>query len=149
MARRAPLWSVTGVIEAPVDAVWRALLGILPEVAGMDLDTLVTLDASRTFDVPLGQPPVSLTHVEVDPVRREVSQQGGWWYRGAVAVTPHAKGSEVTRSITNVASPATGWLVRFVHRHDERAFRAAHEALLRAVANRLACEWSLSPPPAR
>jgi hypothetical protein len=146
MARRLPLWLVTGVVEAPVDAVWPALLGVAPEVAGMDVAALAALDAPRTFAVPLGQPPVSMTHVAVDPVRREVSQQGGWWYRGAVAVTPHPDGSEVTRSITNVASPATGWLVRFVHRHDERAFRAAHEALLRAVASRLACRWTLSPP---
>ena len=145
----SPAWSVTGVVAAPPATVWAVLLTMVPELAGLSPDALIDLEAPRTFAVLLGQPPVSMTHVEVDPVRRKVSQQGGWWYRGAVAVTPHANGSEVTRSITNVASPATGWLVRFVHRHDERAFRAAHEALLRGLAGRLACGWSLSPPPAR
>jgi hypothetical protein len=146
MARRAPLWSVTGVVEAPVDAVWRALLGIAPEVAGLDVAALAALDAPRTFAVPLGQPPVSMTHVEVDPGRREISQQGGWWYRGAIVVTPHATGSQVTRSITNVASASTGWLVRFVHRHDPAAFHAGHVALLRALGERLACRATISEP---
>jgi hypothetical protein len=140
------LWSVTGIVAAPPAAVWPVLLTLLPEVAAMDVAALAALEAPRTFAVPLGQPPVSMTHVEVDPVRREVSQQGGWWYRGAVVVTPHPDGSQVTRSITNVASARSSWLVRFVQRHDEHAFLTAHEALLRSVASRLACQWSLSPP---
>ena len=136
---------MTGVVAAPPTAVWAVLLTMVPELAGLSPDAPIDLEAPRTFDVPLGQPPVSMTHVEVDPVRREVSQQGGWWYRGAIVVSPNADGSQVMRSITNVASATTGWLVRFVQRHDPALFRAAHVALLQALGERLACRATLTP----
>ena len=141
-----PLWSVTGVVAAPPAAVWPVLLTVLPELAGLPPDALIGLDAPRTFTVPLGSPPVATAQVAVDPLRHEVAQQGEWWYRGVVALSAVPDGARMTRSIHNVAPGWSGWLVPFVHRHDEQAFRTGHEALLRSVASRLACEWTLSPP---
>ena len=143
---KGPLWSVTGVVAAPPAAVWPVLLTVLPELAGLPPDALIGLDAPRTFTVPLGSPPGATAQVAVDPLRHEVAQQGEWWYRGVVALSAVPDGARMTRSIHNVAPGWSGWLVPFVHRHDDRAFRTGHEALLRSVASRLACGWSLSPP---
>jgi hypothetical protein len=136
---------VTGVVAAPPAAVWPVLLTVLPELAGLPPDALIGLDAPRTFTVPLGSPPVATAQVAVDPLR-EVAQQGEWWYRGFVALSAAPDGARITRSIHNVAPGWSGWLVPFVHRHDEQAFRTGHEALLRSVASRLSCGWALSPP---
>jgi hypothetical protein len=140
---------VTGVVAAPPAAVWPVLLTVLPELAGLPPDALIGLDAPRTFTVLLGSPPVATAQVAVDPLRHEVALQGEWWYRGVVAVNAAADGARITRSIHNVAPGWSGWLVPFVHRHDEQAFRTGHEALLRSIASRLACGWSLSPARSR
>ena len=121
-----PLHAISGLVEAPVEATWPALLAVVPEL----------------------QPGATIPgiHTDVDPARHQIAQQGEWWYRGVVAVNAAPDGTRITRSIHNIAPGWSGWLVPFVHRHDEHAFRAAHEALLRGVASRLACGWTLSPP---
>jgi hypothetical protein len=122
MSRPARL--VSGIVAAPVEATWVALLAVVPELQLL--------------------PPAAAVRTEVDVARHEVAQQGEWWYRGVVTVTAAASGSVVTRAIHNVAPGWSGWLVPFVHHHDEAAFRAAHEALLRAIAERLGCGYVVS-----
>jgi hypothetical protein len=119
MARAA--YSISGIVEASVEPTWEALLAVVPE-----LHVASTVPGIRT---------------DVDPVRPVVSQQGEWWYRGVVSVGDRGDRSEITRAIYNVAPGWTSWLVPFVHRHDAHAFRAGHEALLRALAQRLGCGY--------
>ena len=135
--------SVTGSVAAPPDAVWRALIDILPELAGLDRSMLGQLEQPRSFTVSIGEPPVGTAAVAVDPQRREVSQKGQWWYQGVVTVAPYAEGSTVTRTINNVAPGLTRWLVPFVHRHDPHALKSQHAALLRAIGQRLGCRATL------
>ena len=132
------LGSATGLVHAPLAETWRAMLSVLPELSGLDVGTIVRLDTPRTFIVPLGEPPVSKTRVEVDPIERQVSQTGQWWYCGVVKVTAHAAGSAVTRAVYNVAPGLSAWLVPFVHRHDQAALEFAHESFLRASREELA-----------
>jgi hypothetical protein len=141
-----PLWSGTGIVAAPVLGTWRALIAIVPELSALDRDLVLRLDAPRTFTVRLGDPPVATTHVDVDPVRCEIGQQGGWWYRGAVRLTAHPDGSQVTRTISNIASARSAWLVRLVHRQDPAQLRAAHDALLAALGERLGCGHTSTAP---
>ena len=131
--------SAAGIVAAPPEATWRALLAILPEVAGLDATMLGRLEEPRTFTVPIGQPPIGTAQVIVDPRRLEVSQKGQWWYQGVVMVTAHVNGSTVTRTINNVAPGWTGLLVPFVHRHDGGALQSQHAGLLRAIGERLGC----------
>ena len=140
------LGSVTGTVAAPPEAVWRALVEILPELAGLDRTMLVRLEEPRTFTVPIGEPPIGTAAVDVDPARCEVSQKGQWWYQGVVTVTPHTEGSTVTRTINNVAPGWTRWLVAFVQRHDARLLRLQHAALLRALGDQLGCRVSVVAP---
>ena len=131
------LGSVTGAVHAPLAQTWRAMLSVLPELAGLDVDAIALLDAPRTFIVPLGEPPVSTTRVEVDPIELQVSQAGQWWYCGVVKVTAHGAGSAVTRSVYNIAPGLSAWLVPFVHRHDQAALESAHVLFLRAIRERV------------
>jgi hypothetical protein len=120
-----PVHAISGTVDARVETVWQALLAVVPEL----------------------QPGAAIpgVHTDVDPARHEVAQQGQWWYRGVVRVAPAARSgaSEITRAIYNVAPGLSRWLVPFVHRHDARAMRAAHEALLRAVAQRIGCGYTV------
>lgn len=144
MASRV-IGSAIGVVAAPPDATWRALLAILPELEGLDRTMLEQLDEPRTFTVPIGQPPIGTALVDVDALRRKMSQTGQWWYQGVVTVTAHAEGSTVTRTINNVAPWWTGWLVPFVHHHDGIGLRAQHELLLRVLGERLGCRAYVLP----
>jgi hypothetical protein len=113
------------------------MLSVLPELAGLDVDAIALLDTPRTFIVPLGEPHVSETRVEVDPIELRVSQTGQWWYFGVVKVTAHEANSAVTRSVYNIAPGLSAWLVPFVHRHDQAALESAHESFLRAIREQL------------
>jgi len=126
------------MVHAPLAETWRAMLSVLPELSGLDLAALLQLDAPRTFIVPLGEPPVSTTRVEVDPLELQVSQAGQWWYCGVVTVTARDGGpSAVTRSVYNIAPGLSAWLVPFVHRHDQAALELAHESFLGAIREQL------------
>lgn len=121
-----PLHAVSGTVDAPIEATWQALLAVVPEL----------------------QPGAVIPgiHTDVDPARHEIAQQGEWWYRGVVSVAAAARPgtSEVTRAIYNVAPGLSRWMVPLVHRHDARALRGSHDALLRAVAARLGCGYSVT-----
>jgi hypothetical protein len=123
-----PLHAISGIVDAPVEATWQALLAVAPELQ----------PASALLGI----------HTDVDPARHEIAQHGEWWYRGVVGVAGAARpgASEITRAIYNVAPRWSGWLVPFVHRFDARALRGAHDALLRAVAERLGCGYVVTGP---
>lgn len=48
-----------------------------------------------------------------DRDRRQLTQEGQWWYRGVTTVEPHEKGALVTHEVFNIARTAR-WGVRLV-----------------------------------
>lgn len=52
---------------------------------------------------------------EVDPERRMVAQQGGWWYRGEYLVEDDQGGARVTHRVYNVATRGR-WAVPLANR---------------------------------
>src|SRR5712691_6516486 len=77
-------WFASGVVEAPVDAVFTALLAVGPAADLGDQAEAVT--------------------VEVDHDRHTLAVQGRWWYRGVHAVREHPRGSLIEYRVHNVAT---------------------------------------------
>ncbi|MFC4113469.1 hypothetical protein [Nonomuraea zeae] len=73
---RKLLVEVAGVVCAPVEQVWTAVLGDAPD------HPMRTERGDHT-----------------------VAYQGGWWYRGEWSVTPHAEGSTLLHRVYCVAGP--------------------------------------------
>ncbi len=74
-----PMVEVSGVVPAPAAEVFARIAGDLEK-----------MPYNPRF--------------EVDPDRRLVAQQGGWWYRGEYTVEDDPAGSRVTHRVYNVAS---------------------------------------------
>jgi hypothetical protein len=136
---------VRGVVAAPRDAVWRALLSITPELAGQDVSQLSTGAKVYRFVAPLGEAAAGTVKVEVNPALRSIARQGQWWYRGVTSVDAATEGSEVGMRVFNVAPLITRWLVPFVHHHDAIGFRTQHQRLVEALGNHLECAGHLLP----
>ena len=141
MPDRSPLWSVAGVVAAPVGSVWEALVASIPALAGQDVRALVHSTSPQVVDAALGDPLSDASiRVQVDPDRHCVTVEGQWWYRGETSVEPDERGSLVAHRVYNIAPGASRWLVQFVHRQDEASFRHTHERLVRAIGRRLGCD---------
>jgi hypothetical protein len=69
----------------------------------------------------------------VDPVRRLVVVQGGWWYRGEWRVLAEGAGSRVEYEIVNVA-PTAHWAGPVAGRAVLRGAPAAFDALMAELA---------------
>ncbi|MFD9896267.1 hypothetical protein ACFWY9_43545 [Amycolatopsis sp. NPDC059027] len=52
---------------------------------------------------------------EVDPERRTLAAQGGWWYRGEYAVEDHPAGTLVRHRVLNIAERGA-WAVPLANR---------------------------------
>jgi hypothetical protein len=100
---------VAGVVTAPVDQVWRALLGNRPE---------------HTMKTEVGE--------------RTVAYQGGWWYRGEWSVTGHPEGARVDHRVYSVAGPywAVALANNLFIGYGERTRRSFAEGITR-IANQL------------
>jgi hypothetical protein len=115
MTRRL-VTEVAGVVAAPVEQVWREVLGDRPE------------------------------HVMTTEVGdHTVAYQGGWWYRGEWSVTAHPEGTRVDHRVYCVAGPywavalANNLFIGFA----ERTRRSFAEGLAR-IGNRLGCSARLA-----
>jgi len=69
---------------------------------------------------------------EVDPVRRLLVLQGGWWYRAEYRVLADPEGSRIEFEIVNVAQPAH-WAGPITGRSALKAAPAAFSALLTSL----------------
>lgn len=75
------LAEASGVVDGPVEKVWKILL---PQVQQVET-------------IPGHTPKVEiLDHL--------VAYQGGWWYRGEWSVEPHPQGTRVVHRVFNVAT---------------------------------------------
>ncbi|MEO3793123.1 hypothetical protein ABGB14_23160 [Nonomuraea sp. B10E15] len=108
---------VAGVVSAPVEQVWQALLGQGPGGA-----------------------------VRTELGEHTVAYQGGWWYRGEWSVTSHPEGARVVHRVYNVAEWLR-WGVPLANRlfigFDRRTRQAFAEGLAR-IGEKLGCPTRLT-----
>ena len=102
-----PNWSVSGVVEAPVEQVWPLLLDSFSSV-GVDRKAVEAYRGPQPYVTFIGKPGNGKITIEVDQVRHSILIQGEWWYRGVQMVEPHPRGSLITYSVYNIA-PGIGW----------------------------------------
>ena len=121
-----PRWLATGVVEAPVGAVFTALLAVGP--AG---------GADRS------EPRYAPT-VEVDETRHTLAVQGHWWYRGVYTVREDPRGSLVEYRVHNVARRGR-WVVPLMQRRLPHDMRRDLAALLESIGRHLDRPAYLSP----
>src|SRR5207248_3328831 len=92
-------WFAAGVVEAPVNAVFAALLAAGPAAdahhnPAHNTNASGDSDAILRYQAPIGSPPYTAT-VEVDQKRHTLAIQGHWWYRGVYTVREDPRGSLV------------------------------------------------------
>jgi hypothetical protein len=108
---------VEGVVGAPVEQVWQAVLRERPD---------------HEMTVELGE--------------HTVAYQGGWWYRGEWSVLPHPEGARVVHRVYNVAARMR-WGVplanRFFIGFEERT-REAFAAGIARLGKQLGCPARLA-----
>jgi hypothetical protein len=131
-------WSVTGVVEAPPDQAWQALLDTLPMISPQTRRELAR-DASPDFVKMLVENPGGgHSQLEVNKRQHRVAIQGEWWYRGVYSLTPHPQGCLLVYQVYNVAPGMSWWLARVVQGPQHaRKMKAELQALLRAISDAL------------
>jgi len=110
-------WLATGVVEAPVDAVFAALLAFGP-AAGIQRD------------------PAATATVEVDPKEHSLAVQGNWWYRGVYTVRACPRGSLIEYRVHNVASRGR-WAVPLMQRRLPRQMDRDLAVLVQTIGRHL------------
>jgi hypothetical protein len=118
MPDRSALWSVAGVVAAPVGSVWEALVASIPALAGEDVRALVHSTSPQVVNAALGDPLSDASiRVQVDPDRHCVTVEGQWWYRGETSVEPDERGSLVRIGfIISRLERADGWCGSYIDR---------------------------------
>jgi len=135
-------WLATGVVEAPVNAVFAALLAAGP-AANAHHNPAHNTNASRDSDAvlryqaPIGNPPYTAT-VEVDQKRHTLAIQGHWWYRGVYTVREDPRGSLVEYRVHNIATRGR-WAVPLMQRRLPRDMRRDLATLLQTIGQHLDC----------
>jgi hypothetical protein len=130
-------WSSSGIVEAPVGAVWAIFVNEIPE-----LSTSEKVAYRDRAAGPLERRPTAAGgFVTIDPNRRCVVHEGGWWYRGATCATEHPRGTLIRYEITNIARPPTRWLAEMFHaRPAARRMDAEFRSRLETLARSLGCD---------
>ena len=121
-----PRWLATGVVEAPVGAVFTALLAVGP--AG---------GADRS------EPRYAPT-VEVDETRHTLAVQGHWWYRGVYTVHEDPVGSRLEYRVHNIATHLR-WAVPLTQRGLPQQMHRDLTRLLHTIGRQLNCAAYLIP----
>jgi len=135
-----PRWTAAGVVEAPVEQVWEALLAINPYLSVDDRQAIEKESGPLRFTANVGYARIVL---EVDKQRHSITDQGEWWYRGTQSVEPHQRGSLLVYRVYNIAPAASRWLVPFVVRNFDAVTRERLQQTLRTLGERLHCRTTL------
>lgn len=107
-------WSASGVVDAPPDRVWRALLNNVAGLSEADRRAIARHEGPWPY-VGRSSSEAGELSVEVDARRRTVTTEGGWWYRGTYSVEPREEGgSLVVYRVENVATGASRWAARLI-----------------------------------
>ncbi|MBX5445176.1 SRPBCC family protein [Sphaerobacter sp.] len=149
--QRQARWIVSGIVEAPVEAVADVLCAIqagpVNDHNGIVLATeglaafgeIVLSGGPRQFTATVGTPPVTSVEVDVDREHRRVAVQGHFWYRGIYTVEPHERGSRIVYRAENIARGVVGRLVPLWQRRFDRDMRERLARLLQAMGTILGC----------
>lgn len=134
-----PNWSVSGVVEAPVDQVWPLLLENFSSI-GVDRKAVENYRGSQPYVTSIGKPGNGKITIEVDQVRHSILIQGEWWYRGVHTVASRSCGSLVSYDVYNIA-PGIGWYAaQWVQgRVNAGKMKGQLQSSLDAIGKRLGC----------
>ena len=132
-------WLATGVVEAPVDAVFAALLASGP-AAGTQHNppgaaTGPGADRVLRYRAPVGDSGY-VAAIEVDPKEHSLAVQGNWWYRGVYTVRACPQGSLIEYRVHNAASRGR-WAVPLMQRRLPRQMDRDLAALLQTIGRHL------------
>jgi len=132
-------WLTTGVVEAPVDAVFAALLAVGP-AAGTehntpDAGTGTDGDQILRYRAAVGGSGYLAT-IEVDPKKHSLAVQGNWWYRGVYTVRACPSGSLIEYRVHNVAVRGR-WVVPLMQRRLPQQMDRDLAALLQTIGRHL------------
>lgn len=151
---RRLLWTVSGVVEAPVDDVADVLLRA--RAGEVDPDSWLLPHASADHGLVLTGGPVRFgvlpramsvptMFIEVDPARRTLAVEGRWWFRGVYSLELHPAGTFVVYRVYDIARTAR-WLVRLLllqqrlsGTFDSGRVEWHLRSLLGRIGQRLAC----------
>lgn len=134
-------WLASGVVEAPVQAVFAALLAVGP-AAGAHPNPAnpaapAAPDGVVRYEASAGDGGYTV-FVEVDPNRHTLAVHGHWWYRGVYAVRECQQGSLIEYRVRNVATRAR-WAVPLMQRRLPEQMRRDLAALLQTIGRHLNC----------
>jgi hypothetical protein len=131
-----PSWQAAGVVEAPVDRVWEALLATHTELTTADRRAI----AEHRAPQPLVLAPRAAEHgrITVDPGQRWIATEGAWWYRGVLTVERQAESSLLSYRVANIAPGSGRWIAQLVQAPAHvREMPATLQRLLTAIGIRL------------
>lgn len=138
--RSQPHWSVSGVVEAPVEKVWEVLLESNPILSTADKAAITRQNGSQPFTTSIGKAGEGRTHIEVDKQHHSVALQSEWWYRGVHSVESHERGSLLVYRVYNIAPGIGWWAAQLVQGpQNARGMKDQLQELLKAIGARLAC----------
>ena len=132
-------WTYIGLIEAPVEQVWDALLQVSPLLAHVDHQAVTQGPAVQHLNTTFGEPAIARISVDIDRHQHVLATQGEWWYRGVYTIELHPRGSLLAYRVYNVAPPGSRWLVPFVTRQYPAALQASFQQVLQALGECLSC----------
>jgi hypothetical protein len=137
-----PAWMATGIVEAPVEQVWKTYIVTNEQLTPEEKATVAQAQSPVRF--PLykeGEYGAQTAHKEVDGQRHTFALQGGWWYRGVITVEPHEQGSLLRYQVYNLAKPWQQWMIPvLLERNMPEKTRTTHEQLLRHLGKQLVCQ---------
>lgn len=137
-----PDWSVSGVVEAPVERVWPILLENFSSV-GIDPKVVEAYSGPQPYHTTIGKAGNGKITVEVDKVQHSILIQGEWWYRGVHTVTPHPRGSLVTYNVYNIAPGIGHWAAQWVQGREKASkMKGDLQTSLDTIGRRLGCAVS-------
>jgi hypothetical protein len=133
-------WLATGVVEAPVQAVFSALLAVGPAASPHhnpvhNTNAPADSDGVLRYHAPIGDHAHTVT-VEVDQNRHTLAIQGHWWYRGVYTVRECPRGSLLEYRVHNVATRGR-WAVPLMQRRLPHHMRRDLAALLQTIGQHL------------
>jgi hypothetical protein len=142
--RSQPQWMESGIVEAPVEQVWRILLDGNPILTLDDRKSILNQSSPNPFTSSIGKPGEGKIYVEVDRKTHSIAIKGEWWYRGVQSVEAHPRGSLVRYAVYNIA-PGIGWWAAQLVQGRQHAHEMPDQfrALLSSIGSSLNCATEL------
>lgn len=133
-------WSVSGILEAPLDQVWEVLFDTLPGLPSQVRRELERDGHPEVLTMSAGSPGEGRIHLKVDKRQYRVAIQGEWWYRGEYSLTQHPHGCLLVYQVYNIAPGTSWWLAQlFQGPQHARKMETQLQTLLRSIGEQLGC----------